>query len=59
MVNTPIEKLVQKFGSIYEAAVVVGKRARQLSQTLSEEEKETKKEVTRAIEEAYEGKISA
>lgn len=59
LMNPPIEKLIEKFDSVYELAVIVGKRARQLSQMLTEEEREEEKEVTRAIKEAYEGKISA
>jgi DNA-directed RNA polymerase omega subunit len=59
LLNPPIDKLIEKFDSPYQLAVVVGKRARVLSQTLSESEKEQKKEVSRAIAEAYEGKIKA
>lgn len=59
LLNPPIDKLIEKFDSPYQLAVIVGKRARMLSQTLTEAEKEKKKEVSRAIEEAYEGKITS
>lgn len=59
MLNPPIESLVKKFDNPYQLAVIVGKRARQLSQTLTENEKEQEKEVSRAVDEVFEGKISA
>lgn len=55
----PIEKLNEKFENPYVLAVVVGKRARALAQTITEEEREQKKEVSRAILEVYNGKITA
>ena len=58
LLNPPIDKLLEKFDSPYKLAVIVGKRARALSQTLTEEQKEQKKEVTRAVQEAFDGKIS-
>ncbi len=55
----PTEKLILKIGSPFKLAVIVGKRAKFLQQTLTEEQKTEKKEVSRAVEEVYEGKITA
>jgi DNA-directed RNA polymerase omega subunit len=53
----PIEQLIAKVGNPYKLAVLVSKRAKLLQQSLTEQEKEEKKEVTRAVEEVYNGKI--
>lgn len=58
LLEPPIDKLVKKMGSPYKLAVIVGKRAKYLQQALSEEEKEIKKEVSRAVDEVYEDKIT-
>lgn len=59
LLEPPIDDLLKKFGSPYRLAIVVGKRAKFLSQSLSDEEKEVKKEVSRAVDEAYAGKITS
>ena len=59
LLEPPIDELVSKVGNPYRLAVVVGKRAKFLSETLTEEEKETKPEVTRAVDEVYEDVIIA
>ena len=51
LLEPPIDELVEKMGNPYKLAVIVGKRAKFLSETLSEEEKVIKPEVTRAVEE--------
>ena len=51
LLEPPIDELVNKMGNPYKLAVIVGKRAKFLSETLTEEEKEIKPEVTRAVEE--------
>jgi len=51
LLEPPIDELVNKMGNPYKLAVIVGKRAKFLSETLTEEEKEVKPEVTRAVEE--------
>lgn len=58
LLDPPIDKLISKAGGPYKLAVLVGKRAKYLQQTLTEEEKEQKKEVSRAIEEVYNDKIT-
>lgn len=57
LLEPPIDELVNKMGNPYKLAVVVGKRAKYLSEVLTEEEKETKPEVTRAVDEVSEGTI--
>lgn len=57
LLEPPIDELVNKMGNPYKLAVVVGKRAKHLSETLSEEEKEAIPEVTRAVDEVDEGTI--
>lgn len=53
----PIDNLIEKAGNPYKLAVMVGKRATDLYSSLSEEEKEKKQVVTRAVDEFNEGKI--
>ena len=57
LLEPPIDELVSKAGNPYRLAVAVGKRAKYLSETLSEEEKEAIPEVTRAVSEIYDGTI--
>ena len=57
LLEPPIDELVNKMGNPFRLAVVVGKRAKHLSEVLSEEEKEAKPEVTRAVDEVYDGTI--
>jgi len=57
LLEPPIDELVNKMGNPYRLAVVVGKRAKFLNETLSEEEKEQIPEVTRAVEEVNNGTI--
>lgn len=57
LLEPPIDELVNKMGNPYKLAVVVGKRAKYLSEVLTEEEKEAKPEVTRAVDEVSEGTI--
>ena len=57
LLEPPIDELVNKMGNPYKLAVVVGKRAKYLSEVLSEEEKEIKPEVTRAVDEVNDGTI--
>ena len=57
LLEPPIDELVNKMGNPYKLAVVVGKRAKYLSEVLSEEEKEFKPEVTRAVDEVNDGTI--
>lgn len=59
LLDPPIDKLIKKVGGPYKLAVLVGKRAKYLQQTLTEEEKEQKKEVSRAVEEVYNDIITA
>lgn len=59
LLEPPIDELVSKVGNPYRLAVVVGKRAKYLNETLSEEEKEQCPEVTRAVDEVNEGAIVA
>ena len=53
----PIDELVNKMGNPYKLAVVVGKRAKFLSEVLTEEQKEERPEVTRAVDEVENGTI--
>lgn len=57
LLEPPIDELVEKVGNPYKLAVVVGKRAKNLSEELSEEEKEAIPEVTRAVSEVHDGII--
>ena len=57
LLEPPIDNLVAKAGNPYKLAVLVGKRAAELYNTLSEEEKEKKPVVSKAIEEFHNGKI--
>ncbi len=57
LLEPPIDSLVEKMGNPYKLAVVVGKRAKFLNETLSEEEKEARPEVTRAVDEVNDGTI--
>lgn len=57
LLEPPIDELVEKVGNPYKLAVVVGKRAKNLSEELSEEEKEAIPEVTRAVSEVHNGII--
>lgn len=57
LLEPPIDKLVEKMGNPYKLAVIVGKRAKFLNETLTEEQKEEKPEVTRAVEEVDNGTI--
>jgi len=57
LLEPPIDELVNKMGNPYKLAVVVGKRAKYLSEVLTEEEKEAKPEVTRAVDEVNDGTI--
>ena len=57
LLEPPIDELVNKMGNPYKLAVVVGKRAKYLSEVLTEEEKEEKPEVTRAVDEVDNGTI--
>lgn len=53
----PIDSLIDKAGNPYKLAVMVGKRASELYTSLSEEDKEKKPVVSRAVDEFNEGKI--
>ena len=57
LLEPPIDELVGKMGNPFKRAVIVGKRAKFLSETLTEEQKEEKPEVTRAVEEVDNGTI--
>ena len=57
LLEPPIDELVEKMGNPYKLAVAVGKRAKFLNETLSDEEKEVRTEVTRAVDEVYDGAI--
>ena len=57
LLEPPIDELVEKMGNPYKLAVVVGKRAKFLSETLTDEEKEAIPEVTRAVDEVDDGTI--
>jgi DNA-directed RNA polymerase omega subunit len=59
LLEPPIDELVSKVGNPYRLAVVVGKRAKFLNETLTEEEKEQRPEVTRAVDEVNDGTIIA
>ena len=57
LLEPPIDELVGKMGNPYKHAVIVGKRAKFLNETLTEEQKEEIPEVTRAVEEVENGTI--
>lgn len=57
LLEPPIDELVSKAGNPYKLAVIVGKRAKFLNETLTEEEKEEIPEVTRAVDEVENGTI--
>ena len=57
LLEPPIDELVGKMGNPFKLAVIVGKRAKFLSETLTEEQKEEKPQVTRAVEEVDNGTI--
>ncbi len=57
MLEPPIDELIEKVGNPYKLAVLVGKRAKYLSETLPVEELEAKPEVTRAVDEVEENII--
>lgn len=57
LLEPPIDELVNKMGNPYKLAVVVGKRAKFLNETLTDEEKEAIPEVTRAVDEVNDGTI--
>ena len=57
LLEPPIDELVEKMGNPYKLAVVVGKRAKFLNETLTDEEKEAIPEVTRAVDEVDDGTI--
>lgn len=58
LLEPPIDELVEKAeGNPYKLAVLVGKRAKQLDKDLTDEEKEKKEVVTRAVNEFYDGEI--
>ena len=59
LLEPPIDELVNKVGNPYRLAVVVGKRAKYLNETLTDEEKEKCPEVTRAVDEVNDGTIVA
>lgn len=57
LLEPPIDELVEKMGNPFKLAVIVGKRAKYLSETLTEEQKEECPEVTRAVDEVENGTI--
>lgn len=57
LLEPPIDELIEKMGNPYKLAVIVGKRAKFLNETLTEEQKEEIPEVTRAVEEVEDGNI--
>ena len=57
LLEPPIDELVEKMGNPYKLGVSVGRRAKFLNETLTEEQKEEKPEVTRAVEEVDNGTI--
>ncbi len=59
LLEPPINELIEKTGNPYKLAVLVGKRATYLDKELSEEEKEQRTPVTRAVDEVYEEKVIA
>ena len=59
LLEPPIDKLIKKVGNPYKLAVLVGKRAKFLSRTLTQEELNQCPEVTRAVNEVYDGRVVA
>jgi len=59
LLEPPIDKLIKQVGNPYKLAVLAGKRAKFLQRNLSEEELNQIPEVSRAVQEIYEGKIVA
>ncbi len=59
LLEPPIDKLIKKVGSPYKLAVIAGKRAKFLSRTLTQEELNECPEVTRAVNEIYDGEVVA
>lgn len=57
LLEPPIDQLVSKVGNPYKVAVLVGKRAKFLQRNLSTEELEEKPEVTRAVDEVFNGEV--
>ena len=57
LLEPPIDTHVKKVGNPYKLAVIVSKRAKLLSQSLTEKEKEEVPEVTRAVNEVFSGEI--
>ena len=57
LLEPPIDNLVDKVGNPYKLAVVVGKRAKFLNESLTEEEKEAVPEVPRSINEVNDGVV--
>lgn len=57
LLEPPIDALVKKVGNPYKLAVIVSKRAKLLSQNLTEKQKEEIPEVTRAVNEVFSGEI--
>jgi len=57
LLEPPIDTLVKKVGNPYKLAVIVSKRAKLLSQSLTEKEKEEVQEVNRAVNEVFSGEI--
>ena len=59
LLEPPIDKLIKQVGNPYKLAVLAGKRAKFLQRTLSEEELNESPEVSRAVQEIYDGKVVA
>ena len=59
LLDPPIDSLIKKVGNPYKLTVIVSKRAKFLQQSLTKEEKEQQKEVSRAVDEVYNNKITA
>ena len=59
LLEPPSDKLIKKVGSPYKLAVIAGKRAKFLSRTLTQEELNECPEVTRAVNEIYDGEVVA
>ena len=57
LLEPPIDQLVSKVGNPYKVAVLVGKRAKFLQRSLSTEALEEKTEVTRAVDEVFNGEV--
>ena len=57
LLEPPINELVNKAGNPYKLAVLVGKRANHLDKELTEQQKEERRPVTRAVDEFYDGRV--